>query len=86
MQYILNEDEYKQLVAAANKKPLVRLSTEGLQTLCTKICNEMPVVWEGWLKERPPSPWGCKLTNENEWYCDNCPVQTICPTGKSWSK
>ena len=32
-----------------------------------------------------PITWGCELT-ENGNYCDECPVQDICPsTFKEWS-
>ena len=80
MQYILTEKEYRTLIEKANRKP------KWLQKLCTKICDTMPVMWEGWSDPQPqpnPKPWGCIFTREKatkcEWYCDQCPVQEVCP-------
>ncbi len=83
MQYILTEREYK---ALKNKQKLdLGLQEDKLQALCTKIANEMPVNW-GW-GDPDPKPWMCILTEEDEWYCDSCPVQEICPhEWKHWSK
>lgn len=82
MQYILTQQEYDSLKSAQEKS--INLSEKKLQTLCTKIANEMPVKW-GW-GGPDPKPWGCVLTNR-EWYCDECPVDSICPSDrKSWSK
>jgi len=54
-----------------------------LQDLCTRVANNEPVK-EGWYKGKP---WGCILTEEGEWYCDDCPVQDICPHDyKEWSQ
>lgn len=86
MQYILSEEEYKELQRQAKRPQLVTISKAKLQTLCTKIANEMPIS-VSWNKPRPPEPWGCILTQDYEYYCDECPVQTICPhDDKSWSK
>lgn len=85
MQYILTEEEFETL---QNKKTKdINLSKKKLQALCTKIANEMPVVW-GW-GGPDPKPWGCIKSTEDgdEWYCDNCPVTEICPEPyKHWSK
>jgi hypothetical protein len=83
MQYILTEREYK---ALKNKQKLdIELQEAKLQTLCTKIANDMPIKW-GW-GSPDPKPWTCILTAEDEWYCDSCPVQEICPNEwKHWSK
>lgn len=95
MQYILTEDEYKQLKAAADLghrfKGLttVNMTTKQLQALCTKIADTMPVKW-GWPGMPNPEPWGCLITKQKEaeaqgnndpevWYCDTCPVQRLCP-------
>jgi hypothetical protein len=87
MQYILTEEEYQAL--RSKQKHDLALSRTKLQILCTKIANEMPVKW-GWSKNEEAKPWGCTLTraNEgNEWYCDSCPVQEICPNpNKEYSK
>lgn len=83
MQYILNENEYDELVTTKRNK--IAIDNKKLQTLCSKIADEMPIVW-GWGSQEP-RPWGCILTQEQEWYCDQCPVQEICPNQfKSWSK
>lgn len=92
MQYILTEEEYKALRAEAGKAKkfdghtVVGLSTSQLQKLCTTIANEMPVTW-GW-GGPDPKPWQCILDNpHDEWYCDKCPVQKICPhPSKQWSQ
>lgn len=90
MQYILSEEEYAALKAAAHAR--LELNQKGLQALCTKIADEMPVKY--W-NNPEAKPWGCKITVEeqsekegyfDEWYCDECPVQTICPARKSYSK
>jgi hypothetical protein len=82
MQYILTEEEYTALKAAAQAQ--LELNTKGLQELCTKI---MPVLC-GWSRDEQPKPWGCIHSSERgEWYCDQCPVRTICPTKyKRYSK
>ena len=99
MQYILSQDEYDDL--KAKQKLDLQMQNNHLQELCTKICDTMPVDW-GWggRKNDPNNikPWGCILTVEkkakakgntyyHDWYCDQCPVQNICPhPHKSWSK
>lgn len=85
MQYILTEDEYKELSSKKSWKTGLNVSEKRLQELCTKIANEMPVKW-GWGGPEP-KPWGCILTEDDEWYCDKCPVQDICPHKcKEWSQ
>ncbi len=84
MQYILSEDEYKDLV---RKSEIRKKDCElVIQDLCTKVANNMPVAWSwGDYFE----PWGCVLTKEShdEWYCDECPVQKECPSKlKKYSK
>lgn len=94
MQYILDENEMKsfQTDREALREILKTLpSTKTLQTMCTKIANEWPT-FTGWDNKNPsePRPWRCVITEEedgNEWYCDKCPVQNICPyPHKEWSK
>jgi len=86
MQYILTQAEYDAL--RSKQEQCLQLSKSKLQQLCTKIANEMPVKW-GW-GGPDPKPWTCILSNEydeDEWYCDKCPVQEICPyDGKEYSK
>ena len=90
MQYILNEEEMEEIrQLRAKMKGLP--SVDKLQKMSTKIADEWPT-WRGWDKKNPhdPEPWGCVITREaegEEWYCDECPVQNICPNEwKSWSK
>lgn len=81
MMYILTQEEYdalnqKNIKAAKDLKDTV-------QDLCTRVANSEPVK-EGW---HAGKPWGCILTKEDEWYCDECPVQNVCPKEwKRWSK
>jgi hypothetical protein len=82
MQYILSEEEMeevRQLRAKMKDLP----SPDKLQKMCTKIADEWPT-WTGWDRKhpQPAEPWGCVITREEageEWYCDECPVQNICP-------
>lgn len=87
MQYILTEEEFNTL--KHNQNNAIKLEKQKLQKLCTKIANEMPVKW-GWWKGDDPTPWGCIITkdeNDEEWYCDQCPVLEICPNDyKRFSK
>jgi hypothetical protein len=88
MQYILSEEEMAVFSALKERRrSLPDLAT--LQEMCTKIADEW-ATWKGWDNEHDPEPWGCVITAEeegDEHYCDNCPVQDICPREyKSWSK
>lgn len=84
MQYLLTQEEYDALVNARAAR-----SNEGrrkLQEFCTRVANEMPILW-GWSADEKPKPWGCILTKTTEWYCDSCPAKDLCPhTPKEWSK
>ena len=83
MQYILSEEEYKDLQRRAT---LINISPAQLQNLCTKIANEMPIIHNR-SKIHSPEPWRCMLTEPDGWCCNQCPVKTICPhDDKSWSK
>ena len=84
MKYLLSEAEFRDLSEEANKEPLVDMTEKQLQSLCTKICDAMPVeTWHG----KDKKPWGCILSKESRIYCDECPVQNICPhPNKEWSK
>lgn len=79
MMYILTQEEFDALKAVQKTERLE--NTKKIQVLCTKIADTMPVKW-GW-GGPDPKPWGCFITREQEgeeWYCDKCPVQTICPS------
>lgn len=86
MQYILTQAEYDELRA---KQTLdLGMQKSKLQKLCTLIADTMPVSVR-WVNEGKPEPWGCVITaerNGEEWYCDECPVQDICPAEKAWSQ
>jgi len=83
MQYILTQAELDELKKV--KQTHFDVTNAQLQKLCTKIADEMPVKW-GW-GGPDPKPWGCIHSSADEWYCDECPVQTICPEyNKQWSK
>ena len=91
MQYILTEEEMSKVIAdRASLHELLKIfpSKDKLQKMCTKIADEWPT-FTGWDKKNPlpAEPWGCILTAEYFYYCDKCPVQSICPAEyKSWSK
>jgi hypothetical protein len=88
MQYILDESEMEEIRKL--RKDVKHLPTvEELQKMCTKIADEWPIS-NYWDDENSLSPWRCMITeraNGHEWYCDNCPVQSICPeTDKEWGQ
>jgi len=79
MMYILTEEEMQAL--KSDQRSIQLENKKKLQALCTKIANEMPVKW-GWGEKPDPKPWGCVLSTREEWYCDSCPVQEICPSNR----
>lgn len=78
MQYLLTQEEYQELQAAAVARS--DEATQTIQTLCTLAANQIPVsVIDG-------KPWGCIITKKSG-LCDGCPVETMCPYKyKRWSK
>jgi hypothetical protein len=81
MKYVLSQEEFDEL----NQKNIkaAQALKDTLQDLCTRVANNEPVK-DGWYAGKP---WGCVLTVEHEWYCDDCPVQKVCPREwKEWSK
>lgn len=85
MQYLLSEEEYNKLVNRGKERE--EELRETLQKLCTMVCDHMPVRREWEDEEEPDRPWGCTLSQEGEWYCDECPVQDECPSNrKEYSK
>lgn len=87
MMYLLTQAEYDKLTYTKEAKS--KLSDKKLQELCTRIADTMPINCN--FPKQKDRPWGCKITAENlhgnEWYCDNCPVQEICPhEDKEYSK
>lgn len=71
MQYILTEKEFRALKKYRNLPDI-----ETLQKVCTEIADTFPITFWG---RTEPIPWGCILTAEEEWVCDECPVEKICP-------
>jgi hypothetical protein len=84
MQYILTEEEYNALKKRQYHE--IAASRDQLQALCTKIAVTMPISVD-WRKGQD-QPWGCILSEiTDSGYCDDCPVQTICPNeDKEWSQ
>lgn len=84
MNYLLTEAEYTKLKAEADRAKQLPPKAQ-LQELCRRIADITPIAW-GW-GGNDPKPWGCILTKKTDWYCDQCPVQDICPyEHKEWSK
>lgn len=85
MQYILSEQEYKELVNA--RKNAQNDARADLQKVCTLAAKHTPVT-VSWMSKNEPEPWGCILDEESDpGYCDHCPVMHICPyEGKELSK
>ena len=65
------EQERQEFVDAFNKK-------------CVELANTIPITVYWNKKEQ--SPWGCSQDTDEEWYCDECPVQGLCSLPKNWSK
>ena len=84
MQILLTESEYAELRDTAKQER--EKNKDTLQELCTQVCDHMPIDW-GWGGHDGPKPWGCILSKQGEWYCDQCPVKDVCPSNrKHWSK
>lgn len=81
MQYLLTQDEYKELVDCSKK--ITAREEKKLQEFCTFVADNL-ILDSGWKKGET---WGCILSEEDEWYCDDCPAREVCPYEfKSWSK
>lgn len=82
MQFILTVEEYKALLDKAELAKTIP-NKNDLQEVCTKLADNF-VLTSGW---RKGNVWGCILTVNTEWYCDECPSQKVCPYPKKhWSK
>lgn len=82
MEYLLTKVEYDDLVNKDTR--LADQVLRSLQEVCTYAANEVPIKY--WGREEA-SPWGCIISTEDEWYCDECPAQHQCPyEDKQWSK
>jgi hypothetical protein len=87
MQYLLTEQEYKELyakIARAEEEVQARL-----QKVCTLAAKHVPVK-HPWDKNVPATPWGCIIGGggkQGPGYCDECPVSKECPCPhKEWSQ
>ena len=77
MQYILSEDEYKNLNEKVDHH-VIELEAR-LMKVCRMVANTLPV------KNR--MAWGCIRDVREEHVCDDCPVCDECPYEyKEWSK
>lgn len=83
MQFLLTEEEYQDLINLNEK--LKEDMRETLQDLCSKVADNMPVIFWG---NKEPKIWGCWKTGmPHMTYCDACPVKKVCPAEfKRWSK
>lgn len=87
--YILTQEELDAL--QKQQEATLKLSKDKLQELCTQIADTMPIKYWG---RQDAEPWRCILTVKkewegdfDEWYCDECPVRSICPnTSKQYSQ
>jgi hypothetical protein len=84
MQYILSEEEYKNLLN--KEKELKEKYKEIINSLCRDVANHKPT-FTGWDKKNPtePKPWGC-YHYKHYWHCDECSVQKVCMMEKSYSQ
>ena len=84
MQYILSQEEFDALVEKSERDE--KKYQADLQKLCTLCADNIPISGEWGVWKDTPTPWGCILTDD-DWYCDKCPVQDMCPNKyKQWSK
>lgn len=86
MQYIMEKEEYDQMIAD-HEKALSGL-VGVIQNLCIEVATNKKIKYWG---NKDPRVWGCILIDEDHpesmEYCDECPVQNVCPNPqKQWSK
>ena len=86
MQYILSEEEMEQV--RKDRAALHKIaSTDVLTSVCMNIADTMvgtenTTRWPKGGKE----PYGCIHSEKSYGYCDRCPVVSICPMPKRFSK
>jgi hypothetical protein len=91
MQYILTEQEFRDLTAARRKRD--SLEQSELFALCRAVANNAPVsMYRELVGDEPQlladlgEPWGC-IKDTPHHYCDLCPAQKMCPSDdKEWSQ
>ena len=87
MQYILSEEEYKNLNEKLDHH-VIELEAR-LMKVCRMVANTVPVKDDDDddIPFGDPEPWGCIQDVEYEHVCDECPVCDDCPYKyKEWSK
>lgn len=85
MQYLLTPNEYAALVEKKEYEHTVKM--DELQNLCSLAAEHIPVKMPWNPEDSKPEPWGCVLSKNLPGYCDECPMQTLCPnTNKHFSK
>lgn len=86
MQYILTEKEYQEIVEYKEKE--LKEKDDIINKLCQDVCNYKPITgdWGKWEEEPNKHPWGCIHSQDEEWYCDECPVQDYCSLPHNWSQ
>lgn len=83
MQYLLTEQEYKEL--KNNESDALKKIKSDLQKVCTYSAMNSPC--DRNYDKNDKSPWGCVLVKGSIEYCDDCPVKSFCPSNyKRWSK
>ena len=87
MQYILTEDEFNTLSAEPNE--IAKQADKVIMSLCIQVANNKPIV-HSYRDENNKvihKPWRCIKSVDYEHYCDECPVNNVCPEpNKEWSK
>jgi len=85
MKYLLSQEEYDTL--RIRKEDAIAENDEELQKFCTMVADTLPIKFWGRTEAKP---WQCLISRERdneEWYCDECPSQKVCPyPHKAWSK
>ena len=82
MQYLLTQEELDEL--EKHKLEFTKKFERQLGKLCKLAADHVPVN-AGW-RDTEPSPWGCIYSEEDEWYCDDCPAKEVCPLDQHWSQ
>ena len=88
MEYLLSEKEYYELTTAP--KAVAAAYEKIVNELCTIVADSMPLP-DNWINSdleegEAPAPWNCVHSMQQEWYCDDYPVQEHCTQSKHWSK
>lgn len=93
MQYILTEEEYKNLISTKEEaiEKRTKKYKKELQEVCT-LAAINTLLPDNWISNYGEiRSWGCILEPQdsgmNIEYCDDCPSQKVCPNPhKGWSQ